>query len=194
MLSVAGCALFVGAIGGDGLAVSPEGIAWGLAAAVFFAAYSLMGEWASRGSLPGRFWSTGSRSRRSSGSSSWGHGRSCAAEDQTVLAAVLAMAVVSTIIPFGAFLAALRYIDPTRALVTSTLEPVIAGVAAFLLFGESFSASQLLGGALVLARSSSCSGLLHRRSRYRLRSGRFRHLHDFTLPPRENAQTWYINC
>lgn len=151
ILSVAGCAMFVGAIGGDGLVVSPEGIAWGLAAAVFFSAYSLMGEWGST-----RF-------------SSWtllAYGLTFAAlfwlaylgptsvleplSNSTVLASVLAMAVVSTIIPFGAFLVALRYIDPTRALVTSTLEPVIAGVFAFLLFGESFSASQLLGGVLVL--------------------------------------------
>ena len=42
-LSVAGCALVVGAIGGDGLVVSPQGIAWGLASAGFFAFYSLMG-------------------------------------------------------------------------------------------------------------------------------------------------------
>ena len=42
-LSVGGCALVVGAIGGSGLVVSPAGIAWGLSSAVFFAAYSLMG-------------------------------------------------------------------------------------------------------------------------------------------------------
>ncbi len=151
-LSVTGCALFVGAIGGDGLAVSPEGIAWGLAAAVFFAGYSLMGDWASSRYSPWTllvwglsfaavFWLVflGPRAVLAP------------LEDPTVLVAVLAMAVVSTIVPFGSFLAALHYIDPTRALVTSTLEPVIAGVAAFALFGESFSATQLLGAALVLA-------------------------------------------
>jgi len=46
VLSVSGCALVVGAIGGTGLAVSPEGLAWGLASAVFFAGYTLMGRWA----------------------------------------------------------------------------------------------------------------------------------------------------
>lgn len=150
-LSVTGCAMFVGAFGGDGLVVSPEGIAWGLAAAGFFSAYSLMGEWASTRFSP---WTL------------LGYGLVFAAlfwliylgpatvieplADRTVLISVVVMAVVSTVIPFGAFLVALRYLDPTRALVTSTLEPVIAGVAAFVLFGESFSASQLLGGALVL--------------------------------------------
>jgi drug/metabolite transporter (DMT)-like permease len=151
-LSVTGCALFVGAIGGDGLAVSPAGIAWGLAAAAFFAGYSLMGAWASTRYSP---WTL------------LVYGLSFAAlfwvvflglrtvlaplADTTVLVTVLVMAVVSTIIPFGAFLAALHYIDLTRALVTSTLEPVIAGVAAFALFGESFSTTQLVGAGLVLA-------------------------------------------
>ena len=65
--------------------------------------------------------------------------------------AILSMAVVSTIIPFGAFLSALRYIPPTNATVTSTIEPVIAGVGAYVLFGETFSATQLLGGLMVIA-------------------------------------------
>jgi drug/metabolite transporter (DMT)-like permease len=61
------------------------------------------------------------------------------------------MAVVSTIVPFAAFLTALRHIAPTNATVTSTVEPVIAGVGAYALFGESFSASQVLGGLMVIA-------------------------------------------
>ncbi len=42
-LSIGGSALVVGAIGGEGLVVSPAGILWGLLSAAFFAAYSLMG-------------------------------------------------------------------------------------------------------------------------------------------------------
>ena len=150
-LSVLGLALVVGAIGAETLAVSAEGVAWGLAAAAFFAGYSLMGDWAS------------------TRISSWTllvYGLAFAAlfwllylgparvvsplQDPTTLAAVTIIAVVSTIIPFGAFLAALKYIDPTRALVTSTLEPVIAGAAAFALLGEGFSATQLLGAGFVI--------------------------------------------
>ena len=53
--------------------------------------------------------------------------------------------------PFAAFLIALRHIAPTNATVTSTVEPVIAGVGAYLLFGESLSAIQVLGGVMVIA-------------------------------------------
>ncbi len=66
-------------------------------------------------------------------------------------AAVLYLAVMSTLIPFGAFLKALHYIRPTNALITSTLEPVIAGVLAWPLLGEAFTIWQLAGGALVIA-------------------------------------------
>jgi drug/metabolite transporter (DMT)-like permease len=151
-LSVLGCALVVGAIGGDGLAVSPEGIAWGLASAVFFAAYSLMGRYAAPRFSP---WTT-LVFGLGFASVFWliylgGPGGAAEAFATPVsTAAVLFIAIASTIIPFAAFLKALHYIDPTRATIVATLEPVIAGVAAFAVFGETFGAVQLLGALLVL--------------------------------------------
>ncbi len=62
------------------------------------------------------------------------------------------MAVVSTVVPFAAFLTALKYIAPTNATVTSTVEPFLAAIGAFLLFGESLSVMQMLGGVLVVVR------------------------------------------
>jgi drug/metabolite transporter (DMT)-like permease len=61
------------------------------------------------------------------------------------------MAIVSTVIPFTAFLVALRHIAPTNATVTSTVEPFLAALGALLLFGEKFTVTQLLGGLLVVA-------------------------------------------
>lgn len=151
-LSVTGCALVVGAIGGEGLIVSPAGVAWGLASAVLFSVYSLMGRAGASRFTPWTllsyglvfaavFWIVVLRG----GAGVWE-----LLADPRGLAAVLFVAVVGTIVPFGAFLAALHEIDATRATVTATLEPVIAGLGAYLLFGETLSASQLLGGVLVL--------------------------------------------
>lgn len=150
-LSVSGCALVVGAVGGSGLRVSAEGIAWGLASAVLFAAYSLMGTYAA-----GRVshWTL----------LVWGLGFAAAfwlavlgpgdvlgifSHPATALA-VIYVALMSTIVPFAAFLVALHHIEPTQATVTATLEPVLAGLAAFAVFGETLSAVQLLGAGLVL--------------------------------------------
>jgi len=151
-LSILGCALVVGAVGGDGLIVTPAGIAWGLLSAVFFAFYSLMGSVAAPRFSPyttlvyglgfaSLFWLV------------WlGPGRIAALfADPGAAAAVLVMAVLSTIVPFAAFLSALQLIPPTNATVTSTIEPVLAGVGAYFLFGEALSPIQLLGGALVIA-------------------------------------------
>jgi len=151
-LSITGCALVVGAVGGDGLVVSPAGVAWGLASAVFFAFYSLLGSRAATRFSP---YTT----------LVWGLGFAALFwlvvlgptavlslfADPATAAAVLFVAIVSTVIPFGAFLTALQDIPPTNATVTSTIEPVIAGVGAYVLFGESLTVAQLLGGLLVLA-------------------------------------------
>jgi drug/metabolite transporter (DMT)-like permease len=151
-LSILGCALVVGAIGGEGLVVSPAGVAWGLASAVFFAFYSLMGSVAATRFEPytvlvyglgfaSVFWLAWLGPQAVLGVFS----------DGRTAAAVLFMAVVSTVVPFAAFLTALRHIPPTNATVTSTVEPLLAGIGAFALFGESLSLVQLLGGALVVA-------------------------------------------
>ncbi|PKQ37188.1 MAG: hypothetical protein CVT59_09015 [Actinobacteria bacterium HGW-Actinobacteria-1] len=151
-MSVTGCALVVGAVGGSGLKVSTAGLMWGLSSAVFFAGYTLMGRWAAH-----KF-------------SSWtlltyGLGAAtlfwfvvlggpapvfAALGNPRTLAAVTFIAFTSTVVPFGAFLKALRHIRATEASVTATLEPVLAAVLAWLLFRESLGTAQMLGGLLVI--------------------------------------------
>jgi drug/metabolite transporter (DMT)-like permease len=63
------------------------------------------------------------------------------------------MALISTIVPFGAFLMALHHIDATKASITATLEPVLAGIGTYLIpvLYQPLSGLQFLGGAFVLA-------------------------------------------
>lgn len=149
--SVAGCALVAGAVSGE-LTVSAEGIAWGLASAIFFAAYTVMGRWAARRYTPWTLLAYG----LAAASGFWllvlkGPAPIVAVllESRTLLAVVL-IAVVSTIVPFGAFLGALRLLPAAEASVVSTLEPVIAAAGAWMLLGERLSGWQILGGVLVL--------------------------------------------
>lgn len=151
-LSVTGCALVVGAFGGPGIAVSPRGVMWGLLAAAFFALYSLLGKYAARRFTPWTLLTYGLAAASVfwlvylSGPSSV----ITLMREPAGLVVVVYMAIVSTIVPFAAFLKALHYIDATKAVVTSTLEPAIAGLAAYVLFGEVFGPTQLLGGVLVV--------------------------------------------
>lgn len=151
-LSVGGSALVVGAIGGEGLVVSPAGIAWGLASAAFFAAYSLMGTVLMTRVSPytALVWGLGFASLFWLALLTPGVVLGVFA-DPKAAAAIVFIAVVSTIVPFTAFLIALRHIAPTNATVTSTVEPVIAGIGAYALFGESLTPIQILGGVLVIA-------------------------------------------
>jgi drug/metabolite transporter (DMT)-like permease len=151
-LSVTGCALVVGALGGSGLVVSELGVLWGMASAVFFAAYTLLGTVAAQRYSPytALVWGLGFASLFWMLVLGPSPIVGLFANPRTG-AAVLLMAIVSTVIPFAAFLVALRHIPPTNATIAATVEPVIAGVGAFALFGESFSLPQILGGILVVA-------------------------------------------
>ena len=63
----------------------------------------------------------------------------------------LYVVVFSTIIPFLLFFWGLRYLSATNVSVTSSLEPVIAAVTAYLALGETMGFLQMSGGLLVLA-------------------------------------------
>ncbi|HEY5468525.1 MAG TPA: DMT family transporter [Coriobacteriia bacterium] len=154
-LSITGCALMVGAIGGGGLTVSGAGLAWGLSSAVFFALYTVLGKYAAPRFSP---WTL----------LTYGLGFAAVfwllylrgpapivtlLSDPVRLGAVSVMALVSTIVPFGAFLTALHHIDATKASITATLEPVLAGVGTYLIpaLYQPLSGLQFLGGGFVLA-------------------------------------------
>jgi drug/metabolite transporter (DMT)-like permease len=63
---------------------------------------------------------------------------------------VLTMIVVGTIVPFLLLVGALRHISATRVGVTAMFEPVAGALVAYAWLGESLSAAQLAGGAVVL--------------------------------------------
>lgn len=59
--------------------------------------------------------------------------------------------VVGTMITFSLLTGSLRHISATRASIVATLEPVLATVIAWLWLEETFGATQIVGGAVVLA-------------------------------------------
>jgi drug/metabolite transporter (DMT)-like permease len=61
------------------------------------------------------------------------------------------LALIATVLPFGLYLASLRYLEPSRSSLTSMLEPVVATVVAWLWLSEVMSPLQLVGGVSVLA-------------------------------------------
>ncbi|AVF42635.1 EamA family transporter [Pandoraea apista] len=66
-------------------------------------------------------------------------------------AALVAIAVCSTVIAILTFFAGLQRLGAGRASMLSTLEPVVTVLLAAMLLGETLSAAQLGGGVLILA-------------------------------------------
>jgi len=60
-------------------------------------------------------------------------------------------ACLSTLLPYVFFFSGLKYLDPTRAVIASCLEPVFAILFAMIFVGEGVRAIQALGIVLVLA-------------------------------------------
>lgn len=72
-------------------------------------------------------------------------------------AAIIAIALISTVLAIVTFFAGLKRIGPSRASTISTLEPVASVILAALVLGESFNALQVLGGCLILVAALLCS-------------------------------------
>jgi drug/metabolite transporter (DMT)-like permease len=59
--------------------------------------------------------------------------------------------VIGTMVTFSLLVGALRHISATKASIVASLEPVVATVIAWAWLGETFGATQLIGGAVVIA-------------------------------------------
>ncbi len=150
-LALGGSALLLFGHGGVGQAPSPLGIAAGLAASAAFAFYSVAARHGLRRHDPWGllFWGM------AMGSLVWAVLR----PPWVVLAQpwslgdwafFLYLALFSSVVPFGLFLTGLRHIGPTSAVITATLEPVWAGLLAFVLLGERLGPLQVAGAAFIL--------------------------------------------
>ena len=60
------------------------------------------------------------------------------------------ISVMGTVLPFALFFMGINLIRSTRASITATLEPISAGLFAYLFLGEGLASLQVVGGAMVV--------------------------------------------
>jgi drug/metabolite transporter (DMT)-like permease len=150
--SLIGCYLVVGGYNLELLRMNRAGIISGLAAAVFYACYALLGEWAMHRYSP---WTTVFYSLFFAAFSLnlccgplkflW------AGYTYEQWAIMMYIVIFGTILPFGFYFTGINYIRSTRAMITATFEPISAGVMAYFFLGEKLEYLQILGAILVLA-------------------------------------------
>ena len=152
LLSGAGCYLIVGGYQIDLLKLNRDGIIGGLLGSLFFAFYTLHGEKGLRKYDP------------------WTlllYGFGLAAALYWILVsplkiiqagyplrfwlAFLYITLFSTLLPYGFYFKGIERIRATRAGITATWEPVVAGMTAYLVLGEVLHPLQALGGLGVIA-------------------------------------------
>jgi drug/metabolite transporter (DMT)-like permease len=150
-LAVVGCALAVGLVGSGGFRMDPLGVTAALLAAFSFAFYNVGGH-----SVLARYdrWKVllwvlvGTAAFWICVNPPWKIVAAHYGRGQWAFMAVFS--VVSVLLPFSCYFAGLQYLEPTRAIVASCLEPVFSIVIAALVLGELLRPMQTVGIVLVL--------------------------------------------
>jgi drug/metabolite transporter (DMT)-like permease len=152
LVAVLGCALVIGIVGRGGFRLNRVGVVAGLVAAFSFAFYNVGGH-----SLLARYDRWIVLLYTTLGTSVFWVGVN---PPWKIMAAhyspftwlfLLVFSLLSVLGPFSFYFAGLQYLEPTRAIVASCLEPVFSIVIAAIALGEILRPLQVLGIVLVLA-------------------------------------------
>ena len=150
-LALAGVALVSGLLGAKIGSADGLGVVMGLASAILFATYTLVGESviSSYGPLGAMFRAF---SIAGAGWITWQAFNGWPAElfEPANLPRVLLVGVMATLVPFFLYLWGVERVRAERAAIAATLEPVLGAVVAWLLLDQSLGILQVTGGALVI--------------------------------------------
>lgn len=149
--AVAGVVLASELLAGDIGTLDGVGIALGLAAAVMFATYTLLSQ-----SVAAAYGPLGALARAFAVAALvWivfqiPRGVPESLIERANIPEVLFVGIAGTILPFILYLWGITKVAAERAAIAATLEPVLAGVVAWIWLGQTLSPMQLAGGALAL--------------------------------------------
>ena len=150
-LAILGCYLTVGGYRMDLLRLNRMGIVSGLISSLFFSFYALYGEKGLKKYDPWTlilygfgfgavfYWILISPMKVIAGGYSF-----------KIWIAFFYIAIFSTLIPFGLYFKGIERIRSTRASITATWEPVVAGLTAYFVLGEMLYPLQIAGGLGVI--------------------------------------------
>ncbi|WP_125152311.1 DMT family transporter [Clostridium rectalis] len=70
--------------------------------------------------------------------------------NRSTLINVIGLGIIATLVPNSTIVKSLKYIESGKASIVASVEPVIASILAFLIFGELFEIPQLVGMFLII--------------------------------------------
>lgn len=168
--TMTGCVLTVDPQGGD---VNLLGLGLALSGAVFYAAYVLLGSRITVGVPPlnSSAWIitfAGGMLLVVGAAGLFGDSFNTSISTRGWLA-ILALAIISTVIAISTFLAGVVRIDVFRASIISTIEPVVTVILAALLLSERLTLQQSIGGLIIIGSAIALQVISQREGR-RLRT------------------------
>ena len=154
VIAGAGALLVLGSNGGavgSNVPLDPEGIAWGLSAAIFYSGYIIAGTRFTSGVNP-IFASAVIVTAAAVVYVVWGAALGEINLEISIPALIWStlIALLSTVVAIAAFVAGLPQVGPSRAAIMSTIEPAVTVGLSALVLHEVLSLGQVLGGVLIL--------------------------------------------
>jgi drug/metabolite transporter (DMT)-like permease len=150
-LAVCGGMFIVNGSPGGGLTINRAGLISGLVSAATFAFYSI---YSKKGLARHNPWTVLTYGL-AAGSLLWSFYQSpwqaMTGHSATNWLFFMYIVIFATILPYGFFILSLKYLDPVKAGIISSMEPVIAAVVAWLFLHETLFPLQMMGGAMVCA-------------------------------------------
>ena len=159
VLTFAGCVLVAGLLGGS-VHLTPLALGVGIASGFFYATYSIFGRKALEkyDTLTITFYTFAAGAIVSPLIANPGNIAASAAADPTLVLWYLGLGVLCTIAPYLLYTAGLAHLEPSKAAISATVEPLVGSLLGIFAYGESAGPQKILGmvlilGAVVLANS-----------------------------------------
>ena len=150
-LAAAGCFLVAGGYDLGLAAMNAAGVAWGLGAAVLFAAYTLVGARAVRARDPfAVLFFALAFAALPTNLIAPPLAFLARAQDPQIASRLLYVALLGTVLPFGLYFAGVRRLGAAKASIAAMAEPVFSALVAYLALGETLAPPQIAGAAAVV--------------------------------------------
>jgi len=151
-LTFIGCTLVAGVLGGT-VALPPAALAAGIASGFFYATYSIFGRKALEryDSLTITFYTFAVGTLASPFTSDLPGLVARTAADPSLIAWYAGLGVFCTIAPYLLYTVGLKHLEPSKAAIFATMEPLVGSLLGIFAYGESTGPLKITGMALILA-------------------------------------------
>ena len=146
-----GCVLVAGLLGGS-FKLTPFALACGIASGFFYATYSIFGRMAVEryDTLTVTFYTFVFGAAASLALGTPAESVALAVSNPSILACYLGLGILCTIAPYLLYTTGLAHLEPSKAAIFATVEPLVGSILGLAVYGESTGPLKIVGMLLIL--------------------------------------------